>query len=337
MNEELKMDQNSEQGSTPDAGGEKGTLLVVALCGFVAIVGLIMMMSGGDKKTDEPKKPHSGVTAAKDAGKTAGGKTAVDGGKTPDGPKTAGDGGKTVDGGKPAGTTGTTGTGIHTVVRVAAADLEQMKLELPYPAFEGTPKKDKTKLNIDPNRRGKKRKPYVVPKGLTNIALKHKVASSDNPFIGSLDMVTDGDKDPLEGAFVELTSEKQWVQVDLGVAHDLFAVVFWHRHDTVLVYRDVVVQISDDPKFKKNVVTIFNNDDDDSSGFGAGANYEYYESDEGELIAKTSGIDAKGRSIVTESIGRARYIRFYSNGNIENEYNHYTEIEVFARPAKKAP
>ncbi|MDX1564173.1 MAG: hypothetical protein R3236_02150 [Phycisphaeraceae bacterium] len=319
-------DASAASDSTTAPESDKGTLLVVALCGLVALVGLIMMMNGKEKGEGEGDAKNAKPELVSSNEKKNGNGEA----DKPDDPK------KQTQNGGTGVTNGHSKSGGEDgpleVVKVDTAELEQMKLELPYPAFEGTPKNDKNKVNIDPARRGKKRKPYVVPKGLVNIAAKMKVASSDNPFIGSLDMVTDGDKDPLEGAFVELTSGKQWVQLDLKKPHDIFVIVFWHRHDTALVYRDVVIQLSNDPEFKKGVVTVYNNDDDNSSGFGVGRDYEYYESDEGELVAKTSGVDEEGRPIVTESLGRARYVRLWSNGNVENEYNHYTEVEVFAKP-----
>ena len=83
--------------------------------------------------------------------------------------------------------------------------------------------------------------------------------------------------------------------------------------------RLVIVQISDDPEFKKNVTTIFNNDADNTLGFGAGKDYAYIETNKGKLI------DAKGT--------KGRYLRLYSNGNTSNKLNHYIEVEVFGKPA----
>ena len=70
----------------------------------------------------------------------------------------------------------------------------------------------------------------------------------------------------------------------------------------------------------ENVRTIFNNDSDNTSGLGVGTDREYFETYEGKLI-NTKGV-------------KARYIRFYSKGSTESALNEYTELEVYARPAK---
>jgi len=118
---------------------------------------------------------------------------------------------------------------------------------------------------------------------------------------------------------VELGPGKQWVQIDLGAEATLSAVIVWHFHQQARVYLDVVVQVSDDPEFKKDVTTIFNNDANNDLGFGAGKDYAYIETYEGRLM------DAKGV--------KARYVRLYSNGNTTNKLNHYIEVEVFGKPA----
>ena len=86
------------------------------------------------------------------------------------------------------------------------------------------------------------------------------------------------------------------------------------------MYRDVIVQVSDNKDFLKGVQTIFNNDHDNSSGLGVGKDKEYIEVAEGRLF------DPKGV--------KGRYVRLYSNGNTTNDLNHYVEIEVFGTPAK---
>ena len=106
-----------------------------------------------------------------------------------------------------------------------------------------------------------KRPDFMVPAGTVNLAKGKKVTSSDNnPIVGTLDLVTDGDKDGDEGSWVELGPGKQWVQIDLAKSANIYAVLVWHFHSQARVYRDVVVQVSDDPTFKSGVTTIFNND-----------------------------------------------------------------------------
>ena len=51
-----------------------------------------------------------------------------------------------------------------------------------------------------------------------------------------------------------------------------------------------------------------------------GADREYFEGYEGKLI------DTKG--------AKARYLRCYTKGSTDNALNAYTEIEVYALPAK---
>ena len=78
-------------------------------------------------------------------------------------------------------------------------------------------------------------------------------------------MVTDGEKAGGDGYFIELGPGTQWVQIDLGASHPLYAILAWHYHSQARVYRDVIVQVSDDPAFKTGVTTVFNNDHDNSS------------------------------------------------------------------------
>ena len=201
-----------------------------------------------------------------------------------------------------------------------AAGQVEVKFDLPKPVFAGTPK------NIPPGTTvqkptGKPRPPLTAPAGTTNVALNKKVTSSDNdPVVGKLDLVTDGQKEGTEGNFVELGPGIQWVQIDLEKPTTVYGVLLWHRHDDPRVYRDVIVQISDDPEFKKDVTTVFNNDQDNTSGMGAGKDYEYFEAAEGKLI------DCK----LTNKDGvKGRYVRCYSKGSTADDQNHYTEVEVY--------
>ena len=198
-----------------------------------------------------------------------------------------------------------------------AQDKVPLKLDLPKPMFVGTPVPAKIP-NLEPPRQGK-RPDLMVPAGTTNLAAGKKVTSSDmEPIIGTLDLITDGDKAGDEGSWLELGPGKQWVQIDLGQPAALYAIVVWHYHSQARVYRDMLVQVSDDPKFEKDVTTVFNNDYENTQGFGAGKDYAYVENYEGKLI------DAKGT--------KARYVRLYSNGNTSNKLNHYIEVEVFGKP-----
>jgi hypothetical protein len=196
---------------------------------------------------------------------------------------------------------------------------EELKLKLPKPMFIGTP----TNLR-SPNLEvitGKPRGPFYVPKGTVLLSAKKKVTASDTqPVIGELDMITDGEKSGGDGFFVELGPGPQWVQIDLGASHPLYAILAWHFHSQARVYRDVIVQVSDDPAFKKGVTTIFNNDHDNSSKIGVGKEKEYIDVAEGRLF------DPKGAA--------GRYVRLYSNGNTTNDLTHYVEVEVYGKPGK---
>lgn len=201
-----------------------------------------------------------------------------------------------------------------------AGRLEPLELKLPKPAFKGTPANIPPGTNLEPPRKGP-RPPLLVPPGVRNVAAGKPVSSSDEePIIGSLKLVTDGEKEAREGSYVELGPGLQWVQIDLKDKYAIWAVVLWHYHGNARVYHDVVVQVADDADFIENVRTIFNNDHDNSSGLGLGTQKEYWDTFEGKLL------DAQG--VV------ARYVRLYSNGNTADDQNHYTEVEVYGLPAK---
>jgi hypothetical protein len=166
---------------------------------------------------------------------------------------------------------------------------------------------------------GKPRGPFYVPKGTVLLSAKKTVTSSDmQPVIGELDMVTDGEKAGGDGYFIELGPGRQWVQIDLGGSRPLYAILAWHYHSQARVYRDVIVQVSDDPAFKTGVTTVFNNDHDNTSKLGPGKEKEYVEVAEGRLF------DPRG--------AKGRYVRLSSNGNTTNDLNHYVEVEVYGQP-----
>jgi hypothetical protein len=193
-----------------------------------------------------------------------------------------------------------------------------LNTQLPRPLFVGTPVPLNVP-NLEPPLKGK-RPDFMVPVGTVNLAKGKKVtASDDSPVVGTLDLVTDGDKAGDEGSWVELGPGKQWVQVDLAKSAKIYAVLVWHFHSQARVYRDVIAQVSDDPTFKSGVTTIFNNDFKGELGLGAGKDLNYIETYQGKLI------DAKGV--------KGRYVRLYSNGNTTNKLNDYIEVEVWGKPA----
>jgi len=208
---------------------------------------------------------------------------------------------------------------IPTPAPTSSFRLVPMEIRLPRPMFAGTPQDTRTPNLERP--RGGLRPPFLAPAGTTNVALGKPVSSSEEPVIGSLDAITDGDKEAAEGSFVELSPGPQHVTIDLQERCDIYAVVVWHYHRWPRAYADVVVQVSDDPAFKTGVKTIFNNDSDDSLGFGAGKDLSYVETYEGKLM------EGKG--------AQGRYVRLFSNGNTRDDLNHYIEVEVYGRPLKQ--
>jgi hypothetical protein len=196
---------------------------------------------------------------------------------------------------------------------------EELKLQLPKPMFVGTPSNIRS-ANLEAVT-GKSRGPFFVPKGTRLLSLNKRITSSDmQPVIGEIEFLTDGEKSGGDGYFVEIGPGKQWVQIDLGSSCVLHAILVWHYHSQPRVYRDVVVQVSDNKDFLKGAATLFNNDHDNTSGLGIGKDKEYIEVAEGRLI------DSKGI--------KGRYVRLYSNGNTSNDLNHYVEVEVYGTSAK---
>ena len=205
------------------------------------------------------------------------------------------------------------------VVARQATEKEELKLQLPKPMFIGTPTNIKSP-NLEAIT-GKSRGPFMVPAGTKLLSLKRPVKSSDmQPVIGEMEMVTDGEKEGGDGYFIELGPGKQWVQIDLGASYALHAILAWHYHSQARVYRDVIVQVSDDKDFLKGVQTVFNSDHDNTSGLGLGKDKEYIEVAEGRLF------DPKGV--------KGRYVRLFSNGNTTNDLNHYVEVEVYGTPLR---
>jgi hypothetical protein len=210
-------------------------------------------------------------------------------------------------------------TPIPTPAPTSSFRLAPVEIRLPKPMFAGTPQDARTPNLERP--RGGPRPPFLAPVGTMNVALGKPVSSTDpEPVIGSLEAITDGDKEAAEGSFVELSPGPQSVTIDLQERCEIDAVVVWHYHRWPRAYIDVVVQVSDDPVFKTAVKTIFNNDIDNSLGLGAGGDLSYVETYEGKLI------EGKG--------AQDRYVRLFSNGNTRDDLNHYIEVEVYGRPLR---
>ena len=206
-------------------------------------------------------------------------------------------------------------------VAAAAAGMVPIDIKLPKPMFVGTPQDTKVPDLEKPM--GKARPPFLAPAGTKNVALGKPVASSDEePIIGEIEMITDGDKEAADGSYVELGPFAQHVTIDLEGMYEIYAIVVWHYHKQARVYYDVVVQVADDADFITNVKTVFNNDRDNSAGLGVGEGLHYTETNEGKLL-----------DLLAQGV-KARYVRLYSQGNTSNDLNHYIEVEVYGKPVQ---
>ena len=189
-----------------------------------------------------------------------------------------------------------------------------LKLVLPKPSFYTVPF-DFSKVDRLEPRRKAPRESILVPEGTKNLSLGKTVTSSNKQLnVDTLAQITDGDKEGSKSSIIELGSGVQWVQIDLDTPCNIYAIIFWHFHRYPRVYFDVAVQVSNDPDFIE-VITLFNNDHNNSLGLGVGNDLHYIDTYEGKLL-DTQGV-------------QARYVRLYSNGNNNNDLNHYTEVEVY--------
>jgi hypothetical protein len=199
------------------------------------------------------------------------------------------------------------------------AEDKELPLVLPKSVALGTPRPMKIN-NLEPVSSVPRKLPKV-PAAAANLAKGCNVTSSAREAAaGDFSYLTDGDKGGEEGFEVELPRGAHWVQVDLAKSAEISAIALWHFHRERRVYFNVIVQISDDSSFKKDVTTVYNNDAEGELGLGKGKDYCYYESNEGRVIAVPA---VKGR-----------YVRLYSKGNSAGPSNDYIETEVWGVPAK---
>jgi len=200
------------------------------------------------------------------------------------------------------------------------AEDKELPLVLPKSVALGTPRPMKIN-NLEPVSAAPRKLPKV-PAEAVNLAKGCNVTSSAREAAaGDFTYLTDGDKGGEEGFEVELPRGAHWVQIDLAKQAEISAIALWHFHRERRVYFDVVVQISNDPAFKKDVTTVYNNDSENELGLGKGKDYCYYESNEGRVMAVSPAV-------------KGRYVRFYSKGNSAGPSNDYIEAEVWGVPAK---
>jgi len=169
------------------------------------------------------------------------------------------------------------------------------------------------------------RPPFLVPAGGTvNLARGKPVTSSTPlPATGELEQLTDGCIKSGVFDYVELGRGPQWVQVDLGDVHTVYAVAVWHGYQKAPIYNDVIVQASSDAEFGRDVRTLFNNDHDNSSGLGTGTDPAYIAWWWAELV------DARGPA---NEGTPCRYVRVWTNQGWAGEETRFVEIRVYGRP-----
>ncbi len=206
-----------------------------------------------------------------------------------------------------------------TAPAVPAGDLETITPKFPKPAFQGTPIPPGDVPNLETPKEPVTS--FEAPKGTKNLAVGKTVTSSDPapviPSPDALKLITDGDADSADGCFVELMPGAQWVQIDLGASANIYDVWVWHFHKQAVIVKGVVVQISDDAEFKTGVTTVYNADIENACGQGAGQDKAWVQTNHGRSI------DAKGT--------KGRYVRLWSNGNTQDDFNRYIEVEVYGK------
>jgi len=191
---------------------------------------------------------------------------------------------------------------------------------MPKPLFAGTPLPDS---NPPPNldKSGKPTLEVQTPEGVVLLSKGKPVTSSDPAPLPSgdaesLKLITDGDKEGDDGFFADLMPGKHWVQIDLGESKEIWLVWLWHFHKQAVIYKDVIVQVSDDPEMK-NATIVYNNDFDNSAEFGVGQDQSWVETN-------------NGRAMPVKGV-KGRYVRFWSNGRNIDDMNQYIEAEVYGK------
>lgn len=168
-------------------------------------------------------------------------------------------------------------------------------------------------------------KEFTAPADSEIISIHRQVTSSDKPSKGLADWITDGEAfcgdDGQHAVFFE--SLPCWVQIDLGSEHRIDHLWLWHDQGTLArrmtpeVFEDVIVQLSNDAKFRSGVTTLFNSDDDGSCGQGKGTDPTYMETNHGR------GLPAGGL--------KARFVRIWGGKAYSGGPCRFTEITVWGR------
>jgi len=204
--------------------------------------------------------------------------------------------------------------------------LEEINFQLDA-VTKGTPGYPKTFTKPPHLREEVKRAPFLSVPGVELLSLKKPATCSVDmgPIIGELEQLTDGVKTCTEFDYVELDPGPQWVQVDIEEVVNIHCIAFWHYYKNPVVYKDVIVQVADDPEFTQNVRTVFNNDHDDSSKQGKGEDTAFFGRWWGEVV-DTRGPDYEGIA--------ARCVRIWTNGGEADEPTKFVEVNIYGTPPK---
>ena len=143
----------------------------------------------------------------------------------------------------------------------------ELKLKLPKPMFIGTPRNIRTP-NLEAVT-GKPRGPFFVPAGTSCCRSGNRSRRATRRRSSGSSPSSPTARSRARTAISSNSGRaKQWVRIDLKESAALRAILVWHYHSQARVYRDVVVQVSDDKDFVTGVTTLFNNDHDNTLGAG---------------------------------------------------------------------
>ncbi len=151
---------------------------------------------------------------------------------------------------------------------------------------------------------------------------------------GAMSKAVDGDHSSTAGGnYAEFGRDHQekssYMQVDLGAVYDLTGMHMWRYWDGgKREYKNTLIVTSQDADFGEkdkdpsDDVIVFNGDKDNVHKFGVGKEDAYKETDKGHAFTVPAGT-------------KARYVRVYMNGSIDNSHagttNHVVEFEVNGR------
>ena len=202
------------------------------------------------------------------------------------------------------------------VGRGRAGEVTVVRPEMPKPLFVGSGiPQDYSPPNLQMSNVPPVRE-VTIPRAVSLLSRGVAVTSSDPAPLGELSLITDGEKNGDDGYYVDILPLSQWVQLDLGETREIWLLWLWMYHKMAVIYKDVIIEVANDPEFSDARI-IFNNDYDNTSGMGIGKDESWIETNHGHAI-RTNGV-------------RGRYVRLYSNGRSCDDTNQWIEVEVYGR------